>query len=517
MKRSNRTSLKSLAFAVAAFAGLAGLTVIASPKAEAQVAAKVESQTRPNFGVLLDPAPRQRSRARHQRWRPRVPHYPNGGVYHPPGQFPSGPGGTEQSISIDCGSNPGSGAIEAAVRRLRPGGTLILSGNTCVGNIVIEKNLTIIGQTRFDRESRDGRGSSAALARQPVTLTPFDGQPCLRVGNGATVTIRDVVFDARRSGDVPCIIGFDSVILLDSVGINYAGDEAAIFMEGGDLDIRDSAIDAATVGAAIEADGATITAEELDIRGAQVGMDLTPGDARPSDLQQVWMKGIDRDYSFGPRSIGLIVRAARTYGQVKVNRSRICGYSEGISLEGGVLEVTDSVICHAYRGAVVRGGRLTLSDNRIRATDTGVLTDTGESYINNNVFGRVRDPFIDQGRGTSHPNGNRVWSDSTYCRPDMEDRYRGRHEPRFRTRDGNHCPTEPFPREYWQESEGWYDGANYQDDRYPLQGYDQFRAGYGWYDCEGRYINASRPSGNDRWTEGRNRQECRREQRRSDY
>lgn len=515
MKRSNRTSLKSLALAVAAFAGLVGVTVVASPQAEAQVAAKVESQTRPNFGILIDPPVQSRSRARHQRWRPRGPQYPHGGPNFPPGIHL--PDGTEQSILIDCGSNPGSGAIEAAVHRLRPGGTLILSGNTCVGNLVINKTLTIIGQTRFDRRARDNQSSGSALGRQPVTLTPFDGQPCLRVGNGATVTIRDVVFDARRGGDIPCIIGFDSVIVLDSVGINYAGDEAAIFLDGGDLDIRDSAIDAATVGAAIEADGATVVAEELEIRGAQVGIDLTPGDARESQLSRVWMKGIDRDSTFGPRSIGLIVRAARDYGQVRVNRSRICGYAEGISLEGGVLEVTDSVICHSYRGAVVRGGRLTLTDSRVRATDTGVLTDTGESIINNNVFGRVRVPFTEQGRGTSRVNGNRIWSDSEYCNPRMEHRFRGRYAPRFESRDGNHCPTEPYPREYWQESEAWYDGAAYQDDRYPLQGYDQFQGGRGWYDCEGRYVNASRPTGDDRWTEGWGRQECRREQPRNDY
>ena len=45
---------------------LLGLTALPEP-AQAQVAAKVEAQTRPNFGVLLDPPTRGRARS-HRRW-----------------------------------------------------------------------------------------------------------------------------------------------------------------------------------------------------------------------------------------------------------------------------------------------------------------------------------------------------------------------------------------------------------------------------------------------------------------
>ena len=47
---------------LAAFA-LAALTTLPDP-VQAQVAAKVEAQTRPNFGVLLDPPTRARPRHR---------------------------------------------------------------------------------------------------------------------------------------------------------------------------------------------------------------------------------------------------------------------------------------------------------------------------------------------------------------------------------------------------------------------------------------------------------------------
>ena len=36
-------------------AAVAGVSLAQGPAAHAQVAAKVESQTRPNFGILLDP------------------------------------------------------------------------------------------------------------------------------------------------------------------------------------------------------------------------------------------------------------------------------------------------------------------------------------------------------------------------------------------------------------------------------------------------------------------------------
>ena len=50
-----------VAAALAAVLGLsAGADVLNGSDARAQVAAKVESQTRPNFGILLDPPTRTR-------------------------------------------------------------------------------------------------------------------------------------------------------------------------------------------------------------------------------------------------------------------------------------------------------------------------------------------------------------------------------------------------------------------------------------------------------------------------
>ncbi|MGZ9100125.1 MAG: hypothetical protein ACXW3O_10510, partial [Brevundimonas sp.] len=107
-----------------------------APTARAQVAAKVESQTRPNFGILLDPPTRSyRNRgSSHRRYDYRR-HRPD---WRPgyPGGYPRG----EEVVLVDCGGNPGSGGVEDAVRRVRPGGTLVIRarGGACVGWLNID-------------------------------------------------------------------------------------------------------------------------------------------------------------------------------------------------------------------------------------------------------------------------------------------------------------------------------------------------------------------------------------------
>ena len=49
-------------------AALVGAAVFDAAPAQAQVPAKVEAQTRPDFGLLLDPPTRTRPRASSRRW-----------------------------------------------------------------------------------------------------------------------------------------------------------------------------------------------------------------------------------------------------------------------------------------------------------------------------------------------------------------------------------------------------------------------------------------------------------------
>lgn len=183
---------------VAAVVAGAALTMIAEP-AQAQTAARVESQTRPNFGVLLDPPVRSYSQRRDRNRYDYRRHRPD----WRPGLPPLRPGG-EEIVLVDCGGNPGSGAVEDAVRRVRPGGTLVIRSRAgaCVGWLNIDKPMTIIGEGGFD--PRD-------WGRQPgATLQAPDGLPCMTVAAGVRVEVRDVLFASPRAGDAACVVGYGS-------------------------------------------------------------------------------------------------------------------------------------------------------------------------------------------------------------------------------------------------------------------------------------------------------------------
>ena len=101
--------------AIAMAAAVGAFVLTDAPTARAQVAAKVESQTRPNFGILLDPPARNaRGRASSHRRFDYGRHRPD----WRPG-YPGGRPGGEEVVLVDCGGNPGTGAVEDAVRRVR--------------------------------------------------------------------------------------------------------------------------------------------------------------------------------------------------------------------------------------------------------------------------------------------------------------------------------------------------------------------------------------------------------------
>ncbi|MDP1777476.1 MAG: hypothetical protein Q8K90_02565, partial [Brevundimonas sp.] len=346
---TNRTSHRTilgLIGGVAAIASAVTVFALGDGSAHAQVAAKVESQTRPNFGVLLDPPSRgSRNRgSRHRRydygqhrpdWRP--------GPYRP---------GGEEIVLIDCGGNPGTGGVEDAVRRVRPGGTLVIRarGGACVGWLNIDKPLTIIGEGGFD--PRDWASNPA-----PTLMAP-DGLPCMTVSQGVRVEIRDMIFASPRAGDAACIVGYGAEIVMNRVGFRHAGDEAAIYADGGLIDIRNTIIDAQTIAPAIVADGAVLTAHELAVTGAQSGLELVPGAGQTSRLSAVTLKGTDAPNAFGPRSIGIVIRSGREYGRVEIENTAILGYVEGVAIEGASVAITNSRIGRSDKGVVLYNGEL---------------------------------------------------------------------------------------------------------------------------------------------------------------
>jgi len=475
-----------IAATVAAFA-------LGAPATHAQVAAKVESQTRPNFGVLLDPPTRSYGQRRDRNRYDYRRHRPDWNSGWRPGYPPLRPGG-EEVVLVDCGGNPGTGAVEDAVRRVRPGGTLVIRARAgaCVGWLNIDKPLTIIGEGGFD--PRDWARNS-----QPTLQAP-DGLPCVTVAQGVRVEIRDMVFASPRAGDAACIVGYGAEIVMNRVGFHHAGDEAAIYADGGLLDIRNAVIEARTIAPAIVADGAVLNTWETVVSGAQSGIEITPAAGAPSRLTSTTLKGTNAPNAFGPRSIGVIVRAGRDYGRVEIDNTAVCGFVEGVVVEGASVNISNSRVCRSDKGVVLYSGELRLTDSRVRATSVGVAAAAGNAVIENNVLAGMRDPIYRESRANVQASGNRVWSQSA-CRPQFRDRYRGRYEPYWRPGDGWDCARGAYPRDWWGQEDGLL-GVEYSDDGYQLDGYDDYQDGQGWYDRDGRYVRDERYRGDDRWSRG---------------
>lgn len=486
---TNRTALSVLG-GVAAIAATVAVFALGDGPAQAQTAAKVESQTRPNFGVLLDPPARSyRNRgSSHRRydyrrhrpdWRPDYPSYRPGG---------------EEIVLIDCGGNPGTGAVEDAVRRVRPGGTLVIRarGGACVGWLNIDKPLTIIGEGGFDPRRWESHP-------EPTLMAP-DGLPCMTVASGVRVEIRDMVFASPRAGDAACIVGYGAEIVMNRVGFRHAGDEAAIYADGGLLDLRDVIVEAQTIAPAIVADGAVLNAWEVAVTGAQSGLELIPGAGQTSRLEAVTLKGTGAPNAFGPRSIGIVIRSGRDYGRVEIDNTAILGYVEGVAIEGASVEIKNSRVGRSDKGVVLYNGELRLTDSRVRASTVGVAAASGHAVIVNNVFSGVREVIYAENRATVEASGNRVWS-QYLCRAQFRDRYNGRYEPYWRPGQGWECMYGAYPRNWWDDEDGLL-GLPYQDDGYQLDGYRDYQSGRGWYTRDGVYVPNDRYQGEDRWRGG---------------
>ncbi len=484
---TNRTALSAIG-GVAAIAATVAVFALGEGPAQAQTAAKVESQTRPNFGVLLDPPTRSyRNRGSSHRRYDYGRHRPD----WRPG--PLRPGG-EEVVLVDCGGNPGTGAVEDAVRRVRPGGTLVIRarGGACVGWLNIDKPMTIIGEGGFDPRRW-------ASHPEPTLMAP-DGLPCMTVAQGVRVEIRDMVFASPRAGDAACIVGYGAEIVMNRVGFRHAGDEAAVYADGGLLDMRDVIIEAQTIAPAIVADGAVLNAWELAIAGAQSGMELIPGAGQTSRIASTTLKGTGAPNAFGPRSIGIVIRSGREYGRVEIENTFIVGYVEGVAIEGASVSIANSRIGRSDKGVVLYNGELRLSDSRIRASTVGVAAASGHAVVVNNVFSGVREVIYAEDRATVEASGNRVWSRYIReCRALFRDRYRGRHAPYWVAAGrGWECMYGAYPPNWWQDQDGLL-GLPYEDDGYQLDGYRDYQAGRGWYTRDGDYIAADRPVGEDRW------------------
>lgn len=466
-----------------AIACAVGLTLADAPKAAAQ-AAKVESQTRPDFGLLLDPPPRT-SRPRHHgrdrpwRWRD---HYSGWRDDRGRDWDRYWHGRPNDVAAVDCGMEGSPYALQRAVEHLRPGGTLILRGQGCIGWLDVNKPLTIIGDADV---TPNGFGPAT-----PATLRAPDGLPCITVAAGVRVEMRDVVLEATNAGDAACVVGYDAQIVMRRTAVRYAGDEAAVFADGGLFDFRDGAINAETLGAAVVGYGATVTVERVRVTSSSLGFELTPGGASASTLSDLTMLAGQRAQGYGPRAIGVLVRGSRQFGQVSIAGAVICGYDEGLAVDGASLQVVNSLICMSRKGAVLYSGDLSIERSFIGAEDVGVAGGQGRARIIENTFFGVQRAFLVE-RAQVEAYGNVIYSQNA-CRPGRRPRdgrrERGRYDWYAPQGDGWACAYDDYaPRQFWDRGERLM-GREYQDYSPEWDGYEQYRnGGGGWYEDDNRY------------------------------
>ncbi|WP_296814829.1 hypothetical protein [Brevundimonas sp.] len=467
---------------LAAIAAFVGVTLADAPRAEAQ-AAKVESQTRPDFGLLLDPPPRSsrpRSHGRERPWRWRD-HYSGWRDDHGRDWEFYWRGRPDDVAAVDCGVEASPYLLQRAVDHLRPGGTLVLRGQGCLGWLDINKPLTIIGDADIGRMDFD--------AVPPATLRAPDGLPCMTVAAGVRVEIRDVVFESGNAGDAACIVGYDAEIVMRRSAIRYVGDESAVFADGGRFDFRDGLISADTLGAAVVGYGASVQVERAHVTSSSLGFELTPGGAAPSSLSDLVMLAGQRSEGYGPRAIGVLVRGSRELGRVSIAGAVICGYDEGIAVDGSSAQVVNSLVCVARKAAVLYSGDLSIENSLLGAEDVGVAAGAGRARIVNNTFFAVSRVFVVE-RAQVESYGNRVYSQNA-CRPGRRPRDGRREQGRYDwfapQGDGWNCAYDDYGgRDFYDRGESLM-GRQYQDYSPEWDGYDRYSQGEGWYEDDNRY------------------------------
>lgn len=459
------------------------LTLGDATRAEAQ-AAKIESQTRPDFGLLLSPPPRSSrpysyGRDRPLRWRD----------HHPDWRDDDGHwrGRPDDVAMVDCAAPSGPYELQRAVRHLRPGGTLILRGRgaACTTWLDIDRSLTIIGDA--DVDYTESVATATAALQAPV------GQPCITVSPGVRLEMRDVILESTNGGDAPCIVGYDAEIIMRRTAVRYTGDGPAIFADGGTLDIRDSVVSANTMGPGIAAFGGGVTAHRVRVSDASLGLELSPGAGQTVALSEVILLAGRRAEGFGPRALGILVRAARNTNRISVSNSVICGYDEGVSIDGAFVDVTDSLICMSRKGAVVYAGDLSIERSSIGAEEYAVAVSQGRARVLDNLLFGLRNQytvFVNEPGSHLEASDNLLYSHEI-CTPQLVPRQgrreRGRYDRFPISGPGWACAYDHASYDFHQRGER-HMGREFYDYAPEWDGYDAYSRGAGWYDEYGRYV-----------------------------
>lgn len=427
----------------------AAAALLAAPSIEAYPDARVEAQTRPDFGLLINPPLRRHKRPHRgtggygrDRWGP--------GGYGPDYRPHDWDGPLRDVALVDCSDARSPHDINYALASLAPGGTLILrtaADQGCLDAIHITKPVTIQGdggqiwsprgsrrhwrgerndsyandeaapaaapgtpaddlsanddqaaaiddQTYDDEDGDDGRRAGTGDVRRDdfvglaAHLKSRPGQVCIDIAPGAgKVVLRNLVIDQRQGGEAPCIYAENADLRIENSIIRYAGDSSAIYVEGGTLSIsQDTLVDASTYDRAIYAERTRVDLRDFTLTGEPgIGVELV-GPLKDSNITDVEFYSRQQAPVFSTPSVGLVISAANALGELDVNRARICGFGIGVWQQGANdTNIRRGLICHTGKGIVAAGGDMSVDGTVIGASLLGVQVGAAHRLDLNNL------------------------------------------------------------------------------------------------------------------------------------
>lgn len=362
MSKFIMAALKSCTAALVGFCVVALSPSSALAQATTNNAARVNSTIRPCFGMLLDA---QLKTCGGRSYKSRSAHYRHGA-------------GAASAV-VDC-DRARSGYVEEAARRVRAGGVLRLKAKnrSCVGTLDITKPITIIGD-----------GTTAAI---PALVAP-DGQPCLRISPSARkVVIKDIYMASPRAQMAPCLDAANTELTLQNAHIRYEGDNAAVVLSGGRLNLIDEThIVAKTRSAAVAANDAVLFAEDVQIASTASGLYASlNGD---STLQGVTFQQLADWHGFerGEGATGVEIHLQNRGAIMTIDSIKVTHFSNGMVLDGaGEMLISNSLISGSNDAITSSLDRVRLIENTIMADEIGVNVVDGTAFLGRNNIAKVK-------------------------------------------------------------------------------------------------------------------------------
>ena len=361
---------KGLAVTLAAMAfALASLAASVSQPAAADAyngnnAARVSAYIKPCFGMLLD------VQLRTCGYR----HYRSTGYLY--GYYGRG----AADAYVDC-DRAHRGYIEDVVRRLRPGGVLHLKARnqSCIASLDIQHSITIIGE---------GYGPNTI----PALVAP-DGESCIHVSPSADhVIIKDVYMSSPRGEGAACIEAANTELTIQNSEIRYQGDNAAVHLDGGRLNLTESShLIAKTRSSALAVIHAQLFAENSEIATTSGGIyAVLDGD---SQIQGVSIQQLADWHGFerGDGATGMDITLDSGGSILSMNDLKVLYFSQGIALQGaGEALLSHSLVSRSDHGVTVSLDRVRLLENTVIANEIGIDVEKGTAYIARNQIANVR-------------------------------------------------------------------------------------------------------------------------------